>query len=66
MHRDTVQFECIRDDNELSLNVDEAGVEAMEEFNFAKLHELIGRPVMREIEERRSSRAMQEMPLIML
>lgn len=66
MNRDTVRFEYIRDDNELSMNVDESAVEAIEEFNFAKLHELIGRPVLREIEAKRSSKAMQEQPLIML
>lgn len=63
-NRDTVRFEFIRDDNELLINVDDSE-EATEEFNFANLHEIIGRPVIREIEEKKSSKAMQDQPLIM-
>lgn len=64
-NRDTVRFEFIRDDNELLIDVDESEEAKEEEFNFAKLHEIIGRPVLREIEEKRTSKAMQDQPLIM-
>lgn len=59
---DTVQFEKVRDDNEFLIFEPERD----DDFNFEKIHEEFGRPIMQALRDRKVLKEKAEMPLIFL
>lgn len=59
---DTVRFEIFRDDNEMFFEPERAN----DDFNFEKIHEEFGRPILLAMKERKALRESAEKPLILL
>jgi hypothetical protein len=63
---DTVRFAINRDDNEFAMFETPVKASSDDDFNFEKLHEELGRPILLAMNERKALKEQKEQPLIVL